>query len=196
MKMKDKLKFLQIDTSNENFLFIKLVNNDIQQHILLKEKRCHMKELVPSINNLLQIENLKISDFDFIALNEGPGSWTGLRIGFATAKILAQISNTKIILYNNFEVIQNRYLATTGVFLVKAALDKYYYLVLNNKNILESGLISNLELQNFFPEFERYYLHETDLECDSLLVNKYLQNLFSNCFEIEPYYLGEGVIIK
>lgn len=196
MKMKDKLKFLQIDTSNENFLFIKLVNKDIQKHILLDEKRCHMKELVPSISKLLENENLQISDLDFIALNEGPGSWTGLRIGFATAKILAQVSNLKIILYNNFEIIQNKNLEKTGIFLVQAGFEKFYFLVLNENKIVQTGIISEGNLLNLFPDFERFYLQKQDIECDKLLLAKFQNNDFANFFEIEPYYLGEGVITK
>jgi tRNA threonylcarbamoyl adenosine modification protein YeaZ len=192
--MKDKLKFLQIDTSNENFLFIKLVNNGKSSHILLKEKRCHMKELVPSIQKLLDSEKLILTDLDFIALNEGPGSWTGLRIGFSTIKTLWQVTKVKVVLYSNFELIRHKYKTDTGVFLVKSSNDKYYYQVLNHNEMYGQNIISKEDLKDFYIELPKYYFNEEELESDELLINKYLSNEFPDITTSEPYYIVEGVI--
>lgn len=50
----------------------------------------HLQNLIPMIDNLLEKCELVISDVTHIAVSEGPGSFTGIRIGMATAKALAQ----------------------------------------------------------------------------------------------------------
>jgi tRNA threonylcarbamoyl adenosine modification protein YeaZ len=194
--MKDELKFLQIDTSNENFLFIKLVNKKTQKHILINEKRCHMKELVPSIQKLLESEELVLTDLDFIALNEGPGSWTGLRIGFSTVKTFWQVTKVKVIFYSNFELLTYKYKTDTGVFLVKSSNDKYYYQVLNKGELYGQNIISKQELEDFYNTLPRYFFDENEIEADSLLVEKYKNNEFPDVNSAEPYYIVEGVIFN
>ncbi len=44
----------------------------------------HAEHLLPLIDRLLRQEKLKIGDIDAFLISRGPGSFTGLRIGFAT----------------------------------------------------------------------------------------------------------------
>lgn len=46
----------------------------------------HAENLLPVIDRLLKKEKLKIGDIDAFLISRGPGSFTGLRIGFATLK--------------------------------------------------------------------------------------------------------------
>lgn len=46
----------------------------------------HAENLLPVIDRLLKKEKLKIQDIDAFLISCGPGSFTGLRIGFATLK--------------------------------------------------------------------------------------------------------------
>ena len=49
----------------------------------------HSQTLLPMTEELLAHCGLSVSDLDLIAVAAGPGSFTGLRIGVATAKGLA-----------------------------------------------------------------------------------------------------------
>ena len=49
----------------------------------------HSQTLLPMVEHLLQGCSLTPADLDLIAVAAGPGSFTGLRIGVATAKGLA-----------------------------------------------------------------------------------------------------------
>ena len=53
----------------------------------------HSRTLMPMVNNLLTNCEIKLSDLDCIAISSGPGSFTGLRIGMATAKGIALGAN-------------------------------------------------------------------------------------------------------
>jgi tRNA threonylcarbamoyladenosine biosynthesis protein TsaB len=55
------------------------------------------RRLVPTIQSLLHEESLTLADVDAYAVSLGPGSFTGLRIGVATAKTLAQAMDRPIL---------------------------------------------------------------------------------------------------
>lgn len=46
----------------------------------------HSQTFLPMIDNLLRQSRCDLKDIDTIAVSQGPGSYTGLRIGIATAK--------------------------------------------------------------------------------------------------------------
>lgn len=49
----------------------------------------HSQTLLPMIENVLAVTGRTVADMDLIAVSNGPGSFTGVRIGVATAKGLA-----------------------------------------------------------------------------------------------------------
>lgn len=57
----------------------------------------HLEEIVPMIKSILNQQGLNKEDITAIAVSRGPGSFTGIRIGMATAKALAQIWDKPII---------------------------------------------------------------------------------------------------
>lgn len=52
---------------------------------------------MPMIDRLLRQLDLSVRDLDAVAVTQGPGSFTGLRIGMATAKGLAQGADLRLI---------------------------------------------------------------------------------------------------
>jgi tRNA threonylcarbamoyladenosine biosynthesis protein TsaB len=56
------------------------------RHASVKGYMKHAENLLPVIDRLLKKEKLKIGDIDAFLIGRGPGSFTGLRIGFATLK--------------------------------------------------------------------------------------------------------------
>lgn len=75
----------------------------------------HSQMVLPAIDELLQEANIDKKDLNAVAVSEGPGSYTGLRIGTSTAKGLCYaleipliaISTLKIIAYGTL-VKQNK----------------------------------------------------------------------------------------
>lgn len=58
-----------------------------------------------AIRELLQDHNLTLQQLDAIAVSEGPGSYTGLRVGMSTAKGLCYIGKKPLILINTLQMM-------------------------------------------------------------------------------------------
>jgi tRNA threonylcarbamoyl adenosine modification protein YeaZ len=61
--------------------------------------------LLPAIHELLSGYGIRPAELDFIVLANGPGSFTGLRIGLATAKGLAFGSKTALVPVSTLDVL-------------------------------------------------------------------------------------------
>ncbi len=65
----------------------------------------HTSTLAPCIDMLLKSHRMEIADIDVIAVGLGPGSFTGLRVGLATAKVLAYAAKKKLVGVSSLEAI-------------------------------------------------------------------------------------------
>lgn len=74
----------------------------------VNNKKTHSQTLLPMISEVMKSAGLETKDLDCIAISRGPGSFTGLRIGSATAKGLglaldkriAEVSTLEALAYN------------------------------------------------------------------------------------------------
>ncbi|MGX4763732.1 tRNA (adenosine(37)-N6)-threonylcarbamoyltransferase complex dimerization subunit type 1 TsaB [Holzapfeliella sp. JNUCC 72] len=60
------------------------------------DSRNHSIHLMPTIEAILEQENLKLSEVDAFVVAKGPGSYTGVRIGVTAAKTMAKVLNKKL----------------------------------------------------------------------------------------------------
>ena len=58
----------------------------------LSEGPAHARELMPAVADVMQRAGVEFGDLEAIAVGVGPGTFTGLRIGIATARALASSS--------------------------------------------------------------------------------------------------------
>lgn len=59
--------------------------------------RARASDLHPALLQCLESEGLRTSDIDLILVDQGPGSYTGLRIGLAVARTLSHLHGTPIL---------------------------------------------------------------------------------------------------
>ncbi len=63
----------------------------------------HSQTLLPMIEKCLQMANISVEDINLIAVANGPGSFTGVRIGIATVKGIAFTNNIECVEVSTLE---------------------------------------------------------------------------------------------
>ncbi len=91
------MNILSIDSSGQVVGCSIIKDNKLLAEIILDDKLTHSQTLMPMIDNLFSITDLSIKDIDYIAVSNGPGSFTGLRIGVSTAIGLSRGCGAKVI---------------------------------------------------------------------------------------------------
>lgn len=69
----------------------------------INNNKTHSETLLPLINELLSETNIKLQDINLIACDNGPGSFTGIRIGISTVKAIAESLNIPVIAVSSLE---------------------------------------------------------------------------------------------
>jgi len=71
------------------------------------EPKSHAGTVTKFIQQVMNESNLKLSQIDAVSISKGPGSYTGLRIGTATAKGLCYALNKPLIAINTLQSMTN-----------------------------------------------------------------------------------------
>lgn len=80
------MKIIAIDSSGMTATAA-ILNDDITiAEYTVNHKKTHSQTLLPMISEICRMTETDLSTLDGIAISKGPGSFTGLRIGSATAK--------------------------------------------------------------------------------------------------------------
>jgi tRNA threonylcarbamoyladenosine biosynthesis protein TsaB len=96
---------LNIDTATETASISISEKERTIDSITNSNQKDHASFIQPAIKNLLQNNQLPISKLDAIAVTAGPGSYTGLRVGMASAKGLCYALNIPLITLNTLGVM-------------------------------------------------------------------------------------------
>ena len=112
--------WLGIDTSNIPLSVAVVQNGQVVAEWTNSLKVTHSVGAMPAIEDVLKKVNLRPSDLDAIAVSEGPGSYTGVRIGVTIAKTLAWA--LKIPLVGVSSLLRN-----IGFFVVRTAGDSVIF---------------------------------------------------------------------
>ncbi|GAW92511.1 tRNA (adenosine(37)-N6)-threonylcarbamoyltransferase complex dimerization subunit type 1 TsaB [Calderihabitans maritimus] len=80
------MRVLGLDTATPVAGLAVLEDGRLLGELFLNTGRTHSEKLLPALHQLLDYCELKLRDIDGFAVAIGPGSFTGLRIGLATAK--------------------------------------------------------------------------------------------------------------
>ena len=78
-------------------------------------KKTHSETLLPMIADLMDRIGMDVNDMDYIAISEGPGSFTGLRIGAATAKGLGLATGKELVSVPTVKALAYNLYNTRGV---------------------------------------------------------------------------------
>ena len=90
------MNYLLIDTSNQPLSVAIMKDNEVIAEKTTDIKKNHSVQLMPEIAEILTESKINKTEITDIVVAEGPGSYTGLRIGVTVAKTLAYALNTNL----------------------------------------------------------------------------------------------------
>lgn len=91
------MKILALDSSGLVASVAVLEDENLLGEFTMNYKKTHSQTLLPMLDEVAKMIELDLQTIDAIAVASGPGSFTGLRIGSATAKGLALALNKPIV---------------------------------------------------------------------------------------------------
>jgi len=99
---------LNIETSSMNCsVSLSIEGNLLSNFDIEEDKYRHSELLTTSIKDILDQNNYSVKDLSAVAVGIGPGSFTGLRIGFSVAKGLCYPHNIKLIGISSLKILAN-----------------------------------------------------------------------------------------
>ena len=99
------MKILALDTSALVASAAITENGKVLAEYTLNYKLTHSQTIMPMIDEIVKMTETDLDTIDYIACSSGPGSFTGLRIGAATAKGLAHGLNKPIVAVPTLEAL-------------------------------------------------------------------------------------------
>lgn len=153
------MKILAIDTSSK-ICSVSILEDD---HVILEkhtnDEKTHSQNLMPLIDTLFKETNLSLDDINLLACCQGPGSFTGIRIGIATIKAFSDAKNIPVIGITSLESLAYN-ITDTGliVSLIDAKNDNVYYSLFSNNGELYSkiGDFKSDSIQNILDDLSIY----------------------------------------
>lgn len=150
----------------------------VEDDVLIAEytvnyKKTHSQTLLPMLDEIVKMTELDLTSIDAIAVAEGPGSFTGLRIGSATAKGLGLALDKPIIAIPTVEGL---------------AFNLY-----DNKGTICP--IMDARRKQVYTGLYRFENHELKIVEDQMAIS--MQELIDklNDLDAEVVFLGDGVSV-
>lgn len=193
---------LFLDSSDKRIIIAILKDNKIIDSII-EENDNHLSEkFLPLINNIINKNNYKIDDIDIIYVVNGPGSFTGIRIGVTTAKVIAWGLKKKIITISELELLATTetnkkyivpYIDARRDFVYAGVYDKNLNKVFDDSHISIEKLIDNIKNNIEDCEFVSYYSTLSNSILPNIniekIVEKHKNDIGINPHNVVPNYL-------
>lgn len=178
------MKTLVIDTTFETLIVGVMDGKSELFKVINLDKLNHQKKLLSTVDEILREKSMTIEDIECIAVVVGPGSFTGIRIGIATALGLSFASNIKRVEVSAFEIVGYKY---TGKIEIEAGRGNKY--VAN----VEKGKVEKV----YFNEVgivEERSINRNDIDyvknLTNVVNNKIKDEIFSKTYT--PLYVRES----
>lgn len=147
------MKLLGIDTTS-NVATVAVVEEHIcLGEIIINSSKTHSQKIMPIIDDLLRELELEVKDLDGIVVSSGPGSFTGVRIGMATAKAIGHGAGLPVYTVSALEAMSNNATFFDGIIcpIMDARRDQVYTAMFRNDSgklvrVLEDSPLSIDEL--------------------------------------------------
>ena len=213
---------LNIETATKN-CSVALAKNG--ETILCKEMAeegfSHEEKLHLFIEDIIKEAGITFSDLSAVAVSQGPGSYTGLRIGVSAAKGLCYALEIPLISVDTLTVLANQLQIENGIIIpmIDARRMEVYSAIFNAKKeiirevqaeILTDSTFSDIGDAVYFVgdsnekaktilsksnfNFVDSVFYPSAKEMSAISYKKFLNNSFEDVAYFEPYYLKDFML--
>ena len=161
---------LLIDTHFSEVLILLYKDGKVISKVREESNQSHSILTMPLLNDLLDKQNINIKEINQLVVVNGPGSFTGVRIGVTIAKTISYCLNIPIkvissleVVASNIECVDDKIVAINdrnGYFIGKFSHDnilKEEYFYLNNKEFADFSIKNTVYIGNFAIDYEKVY---------------------------------------
>ncbi|MGL4948968.1 MAG: tRNA (adenosine(37)-N6)-threonylcarbamoyltransferase complex dimerization subunit type 1 TsaB [Anaeroplasmataceae bacterium] len=182
------MNYLIVDTATP-ILYVGLKTNDKYYSVSISEANGHGKNLVPCIKKALNDANLKLDDLDFLICGEGPGSYTGVRMGVTVLKMFSTLLNIKLYKISSLFLMSSGIKEDSISFIDARRGNGFIGIIDKDKNVIEEVFASLDEYINKYPTFKLIDSYNSVINLDVIL-NKMVQ--VTDVDKFVPNYLRES----
>jgi tRNA threonylcarbamoyladenosine biosynthesis protein TsaB len=178
----------------------------------------HAEKLHVFIEECIKESNITFKDLSAIAVSQGPGSYTGLRIGVSAAKGLCFALDLPLIAVDTLQVLASKLSISEGVIIpmIDARRMEVYSAIFNSKSEKIREVQAEILTENSFEEISEtihfvgdcaekaktvltksnFIFHEEIIypsanEMSELSYKKFQENKLEDVAYFEPYYLKD-----
>ncbi len=178
------MKILAIDTSSKICSVSILEDKQVLIEKHNDDEKTHSQKLMPLIDETFQESNLTLDNIDLLACSQGPGSFTGIRIGISTVKAFADVKHIPIIGVTSLESLSYN-IKTEGLIasIIDAKHDNVYFALFelaNNKYKLVHSPISD-DINTIITLLKQYSNKITFVGDGAVVHQELLKKEFENC---------------
>lgn len=193
---------LYIDTSSSDVSIACLKDDTLLHSIIRNIPNKHSVYTLSYIKEVLDNSNIDKKNIDNIYVVNGPGSFTGIRIGLTIAKTYSYLLDKPLIPVSSLKALVLSANKDLTLSIIKANSSNYYIgLYDNNYNeIIEEQFINRDNLIEIINKYNPYIISNDELNINDIKVNKvnldfskiinyYKDSKKYNSYELKPNYL-------
>lgn len=193
------MKILCIDTSSNICSVALLEDTNLIKELVISDSKTHSENLMPLVKELLDETRISLNEINLIACDNGPGSFTGIRIGIATIKAFSEVYNIPVIGISSLECLAYNSSSETICSLIDAKNNQVYCGIFNSDYSLLEDYIAD-DINTVISHISKYsnveFVGDGSTIHKELLVNSFPTSTFCTDNAQHATNLGKCAFIK
>lgn len=198
------MKYLFIDTSAYNVNIAVVLDNEIVSSLTIANNQKLSEHIFIYLEDVLKKGKININEIDMVFVTQGPGSFTGVRVGVTIAKTMAWALNIPIIPVSTLELYattnaDNQYLVPfikdRNDYVYAGIYDNQLNIYMEDKYLPLSDLLEELKKLNDYimvgyEQLENIAIIEPKIDILKA-INKHINDEPVNAHLVKPNYLKQ-----
>ena len=186
------LKYLFVDSATATLVVAIVIDGEIKYKYNKRVDKDMSSNLMPVVEEAFQVSGIKPNELDKIFAVNGPGSFTGIRVGLTVAKTMAWALKIPVVPISSLEVIASTGNDTNNIALIDARRGYVYAGAydqdLNNTFEDTHALFSDLNISGTYISYDNFEGLKPDIDILKV-IKKHENDEGVNPHSLNPKYL-------